>query len=279
LTTVTGGKTTPAVPHVEGPVVRDGHAMGSAADRVEDVLRACTGWRGVDYPLCGIALRATQGEAPGTAQGCGSLSDGYGAGGACRASASQHVPRKTVLKARTGQRKRESASIPRAPYGGERASGEDAVPEVVIRRIRCLGFLARVHRRESSSTLRICGRCARPVRGGRLRNSGSHPRGVVEKNRSPQATGFQELQAQWRSTSTWCRERRMCAGRSWSGERGEHVAKPATAAPEAAWGFGASRSRGIWESIWARNGVRVAPLHGRVRRTEVPILGTRMEPL
>jgi hypothetical protein len=98
LPTVTGGKTHLAVPHVEDPVVRDGHTMGRAADRVSDLLRTCPGWLGVDHPRCGIELSAKQGNAPGAAQGCGSLSDGPGAGGAC-----------------PGERQRESASLQRAP--------------------------------------------------------------------------------------------------------------------------------------------------------------------
>ena len=65
LTTVAVGKTDPSVMHVEDPVVRDGDAMCIAADRVSDLLRACTGWLGVDHPLCGIQLIKPTGGSSG----------------------------------------------------------------------------------------------------------------------------------------------------------------------------------------------------------------------
>ena len=65
-----GRQNAPAVPHVEAPV-RHGHAMGRAADRVSDVLRACQGWLGVDTPRCGRERCTQRGAGPGEAQGCG----------------------------------------------------------------------------------------------------------------------------------------------------------------------------------------------------------------
>ena len=127
LTTVAGGTTDPSVMHVEDPVVRDGDAMGRAADRVSDVLRACTGWLGVDNPLCGIQLSAKLGEAPGDTQGCGALNDSQGAGGACLGE------RLAVLAAQDraqGPHGKEAAGVslhPALPGGGARASGDDAV--------------------------------------------------------------------------------------------------------------------------------------------------------
>ena len=83
LTTVAVGETDPPVTHVEDPVVRDGNAMRIAADIVQDVCRTCTGRLGVDDPLFSIELRAKLFDTLRSAQRCGPLSEGQGAGGAC----------------------------------------------------------------------------------------------------------------------------------------------------------------------------------------------------
>ena len=113
LTPVAVGEADPAVTHVEEPVVRDGDAMGIAADIVQDVRRAGKGRLGVDDPLFGIELIAKLGkvlrvQAGGPRQGTAPVEPAW-------ASAAQNLPRKTVLKARTGKRKRGSASIQRSP--------------------------------------------------------------------------------------------------------------------------------------------------------------------
>src|SRR5713101_4009996 len=56
LTTVPVGKADPPIADIKDAVVRDGDAMGIAADIIQDVLRACKGWLGVDHPLFGIQL-------------------------------------------------------------------------------------------------------------------------------------------------------------------------------------------------------------------------------
>ena len=63
-----------------------------------------------------------------------------------------------------------------------------AAAEVVIRRTRFLGVLALMTRRWRSATRRTWGSCASAVRGGRCRDSASHPRVLVETKRRPQAT-------------------------------------------------------------------------------------------
>src|SRR5919197_1617192 len=83
LTTVTVGEADPPVTHVEEPVVRDGDAMGIAADIVQDVGRAGKGRLGVDNPLFGIELSAKLCKALGDSQSWGALREVHGASGAC----------------------------------------------------------------------------------------------------------------------------------------------------------------------------------------------------
>ena len=96
-------------------MVGNGDAMGIAADIVQDVCRACQGRLGVDDPFFGIELRTKLLEVLRRAQGWGALNERQAPVEPPWASASQNFPRKTVLKARTGKRKRGSASIQRAP--------------------------------------------------------------------------------------------------------------------------------------------------------------------
>jgi hypothetical protein len=56
LTPVPVGQADPSIAYIEDAVVRDGNAMGIAADIVQDVLRAGKGGLGVDHPLFGIQL-------------------------------------------------------------------------------------------------------------------------------------------------------------------------------------------------------------------------------
>jgi len=108
LTPVAVGEAAPAVTHGEEPVVRAGDALRLAAARVQDVRRASQGGLGGDDPLFGLELSVKLGKA---------LREGGTAPVApAWASAAQHLPRKTVLKARTGTRQRGAAAIQRAPW-------------------------------------------------------------------------------------------------------------------------------------------------------------------
>jgi len=101
------------------------------------------------------------------------------------------------------------AALPREPEPGQAITAlpgaTAAPPQPALPSAPAAQDWARVNSRWSASTLSTCGSCDHPVRGGRFRDSSSPPRVLVEKNRSPQATGLQALQARWRSTSTWGR--------------------------------------------------------------------------
>jgi hypothetical protein len=127
LTTVTVGKTDPPVTHVEDPVVRNGDAMGRAADIVQDVLRTCKGWLGVDDPLSGIQLGAKWCEARRDAPGWRLLREGHGAGGPESGQCLAELPAKDRAQ---GPHRKEEAGVgldPALPVGGERASRDHAV--------------------------------------------------------------------------------------------------------------------------------------------------------
>lgn len=127
LTTVAGGDTDSPVTHVEDPVVRDGHAMRRAADRVQDVCRTCTGRLGVDDPLLSIELRATLLDALRSAQSCGPLREGQGAGGACLGSRRAELPAKDGAQ---GSHWEEEAGIsidPVPTVRGQRPGCDDAM--------------------------------------------------------------------------------------------------------------------------------------------------------
>jgi hypothetical protein len=140
LTTVAVGQTDPPLTHVEDPVVRDGDAMCRAADRGQDVCRACAGRLGVDDPLLGIELSTKRREALRSAQGCGLLREGQGAGGACPGQRFAELPAQDRTQ---GPHRKEEAGVgldPAFPVGGERASRDHAVD----RAMRPQGLVPRV---------------------------------------------------------------------------------------------------------------------------------------
>ena len=127
LTTGAVGEANPPVTPVEEPVVRDGDAMRLAAYIVQDMGRACQGRFGVDDPLFGIELRAKLLEVFRSVQGCGALSEGASAGGACVGQRRAELPAKDGAQ---GPHRKEEAGIgidPARPVGGERAGRYDAV--------------------------------------------------------------------------------------------------------------------------------------------------------
>jgi hypothetical protein len=95
-TTVPGGKAAPPIPPLKAPVVRDGHTLGRAADRIPEVLRACTGWLGVDAPLGGIELGTKRCDVRRPASAGRLLRAGQGVGGP------EPGQRLTELPAQTG---------------------------------------------------------------------------------------------------------------------------------------------------------------------------------
>jgi len=121
------GEADPPVAHVEEPVVRDGDAMGIAADIVQDVGRAGKGRLGVDDPLFGIELIAKLCKALGDSPSWGALREGHGTGGACLG---QRRPELAAKDRTQGPHRQEEAGIgidPARPVGGKRASRDEAV--------------------------------------------------------------------------------------------------------------------------------------------------------
>ena len=72
-----GRQSGPPVTPVKDPLVGTGDAMGRAADRVQDVCRACQGRLGVDDPCFGVELRTQRRDVLRSAQGGGARNEAY----------------------------------------------------------------------------------------------------------------------------------------------------------------------------------------------------------
>ncbi len=132
LTTMTGGDAAPPVTHVEAPVVRDGDAMGRAADIGQDVCRICTGCLGVANPLVRIARRAKRRAALRHAPCCGALSAGQGAGGVCLGQRRAALPAQDGAQGAPGQEEAGSCIAPGPAVSGQRP-GRDAAVDMARR--------------------------------------------------------------------------------------------------------------------------------------------------
>ena len=78
LASVAVGKVHLAILHIDEAVIGDGHAVGVAAEIVEDVPRSCQRSLGIDDPLLGIELVGKALEALGGSKGLGRFREHQG---------------------------------------------------------------------------------------------------------------------------------------------------------------------------------------------------------
>jgi len=127
LTTVPVGKADPPIADIQDAVVRDGDAMGIAADIIQDVLRACKGWLGVDHPLFGIQLGTERCEVRRPASAGRLLRAGQGVGGPEPGQRLTELPAKNGTPGAHGKQEARISLDPAPPIRRERASRHEAM--------------------------------------------------------------------------------------------------------------------------------------------------------
>jgi len=168
LTTVPGGHVDPPIADIKEAVVRDGEAMGRAADIIQDVLRACQGWLGVDPPRFGIQ-RGTQRCAVRRPFAAGRrLRAGQGVGGPAPGQRLPALPAHHGTQGTPGTQEARSRRSPAPPLRRERASR----PEAMAMARRPQGLIPGM---EDHGTPALPTQVARPTRPERLTRRVAQP--------------------------------------------------------------------------------------------------------